>query len=201
VETVALTGRWVTLEPLDERHREGLRGAADDPRIWPFMHIDARGPEFDRWFNETVASRAAGAQFPFAVRRNDDGRWAGSTSYLDFVARHRRVEIGWTWYNPSEWATATNPECKLLLLAHAFEVLGMNRVTFCTDLRNLRSQAAIAKLGAVREGILRRHAITQGGYVRDTVVFGIVAEDWPAVKVRLQARVSTILQPMYNSSS
>jgi len=107
------------------------------------------------------------------------------------VLKHHRVEIGSTWYVPAVWSTRINPECKLLLLAHAFEVLGMNRVSFCTDIRNTRSQAAIAKLGAVKEGILRSHMITQGGRVRDTVLFSIVLADWPAVKAQLTARLAS----------
>ena len=112
---------------------------------------------------------------PFAVRLLATGELIGSTSYLDPVPEHKRVEIGWTWYRPDQWATAVNPECKLLLLAHAFDTLGLNRVSFVTDLRNERSQAAIAKLGAIREGVLRSHAITRNGRVRDSVLFAITA--------------------------
>jgi steroid delta-isomerase-like uncharacterized protein len=105
------------------------------------------------------------------------------------VPRHRRVEIGSTWYNPDVWGTVVNPECKLLLLAHAFDVLGMNRVSLCTDARNARSQAAIENLGAVKEGILRAHMVTQGGRIRDSVQYGIAVGEWPAVKARLVARL------------
>ena len=107
---------------------------------------------------------------PFVVRRLTTGELIGSTSYLDPVPRHRRVEIGATWYRPDVWATAVNPECKLLLLAHAFDTLGMNRVSFVTDLRNTRSQAAIAKLGAVREGVCRAHMVTRDGRVGQRAV-------------------------------
>ncbi len=120
-----------------------------------------------------------------------DHALVGSTSYLDVVLRHRRVEIGSTWYVPEVWNTFVNTECKLLLLTHAFEVLGMNRVAFCTDVRNERSQAAIAKLGAVREGVLRSHMITQGGRIRDSVLFSITASDWPQVKENLTLRLTT----------
>src|SRR5262245_60411153 len=189
MEIPVLAGRWVQLEPLREEHRAELRAAADDERIWVHTLVAARGPEFDRWFDDALAQRTAGRQFPFAVRRLADETLVGSTSYLDPVARHRRVEIGSTWYTPDAWGTQVNPECKLLLLAHVFDVLGMNRVSLCTDARNLRSQAAIEKLGAVREGILRSHMVTQGGRVRDSVLYSIVAEDWPAVKARLAARL------------
>src|SRR5262245_34298592 len=171
----ALTGRWVRLEPLAEAHREGLRRAADDERIWKNTLVVGRGPEFDASFDDALAQRDAGRQIPFAVRLLADDRVVGSTSYLDVNPRHKRVEIGSTWYEPAAWGTAVNPECKLLLLAHGFEVLGVNRVALVTDLRNENSQAAIAKLGAVREGVLRAHMVTQGERVRDSVVFSIVA--------------------------
>jgi steroid delta-isomerase-like uncharacterized protein len=190
MEQTVLTGRSAQLEPLGERHREGLRAAADDERIWTHTLTDARGPEFDRWFDEALARRAAGQQFPFAVRRLADQALIGSTSFLDPAPRHGRVEIGSTWYTPAAWGTEVNPECKLLLLAHAFEALGMNRVSLCTDVRNTRSQAAIEKLGAVREGVLRAHMVTQGGRVRDSVLYSIVAGDWPRVRERLTARLA-----------
>ena len=106
------------------------------------------------------------------------------------MLQHRRVEIGSTWYTPEVWRTQVNPECKLLLLAHAFDVLGVNRVSLCTDVRNSRSQAAIEKLGAVKEGIMRSHMITQGGRIRDSVLYSIVSDDWPQVKARLIARLA-----------
>jgi RimJ/RimL family protein N-acetyltransferase len=185
-----LTGRWVKLEPLTAPHREGLRGAADDERIWQHTLTVARGPGFDTWFDEALAQARAGARFPFAVRRLADGALVGSTSYHELNTRHKRVEIGSTWYRPDAWGTAINPESKLLLLTHAFEVFGVNRVAFVTDVRNERSQAAIAKLGAVREGVCRCHMITQGGRARDSVLFSIIAAEWPQVRERLAARLA-----------
>lgn len=155
MEVVPLNGQWVRLVPLDESHREPLRQAAEDDRIWTQYPTRASGPGFDPWFDDALAERRAGRRVPFAVRRVADGRWVGSTSYLDITPRHRRVEIGSTWYQPDAWGTAVNLECKLLLLAHAFDVVRVNRVTLLTDVLNTRSQAAIAKLGAVREGLLR----------------------------------------------
>ena len=189
LEAVPLTGRHVRLEPLAEEHREGLRAAADDARIWQHTLVVARGPAFDLWFDEALTEGHAGCRIPFAVRRLRGGGLLGSTSYLDLNLKHRRVEIGSTWYVPEVWGTAVNPESKLLLLAHAFEVLGMNRVALCTDLRNERSQAAIAKLGAVREGICRAHMISQGGRIRDSVLYSIIAPEWPRVKANLLARL------------
>jgi RimJ/RimL family protein N-acetyltransferase len=190
MEVAVLTGRWVQLEPLGDQHRDALRAAADDERIWAHTLVVARGPEFDHWFDDVLQHRSLGQQFPFAVRRRADEAVVGSTSYLDPVLRHRRVEIGSTWYTPDVWGTQVNPECKLLLLAHAFDVLGMNRVALCTDARNARSQAAIAKLGAVKEGVLRSHMVTQGGRIRDSVLYSIVIEEWPEVKARLAARLA-----------
>ena len=184
-----LAGRWVRLEPLAEPHREPLRHAADDERIWGNMLLTARGPGYDPWFDRTLTEAAEGTRIPFAARRLADGEFVGSTCYLDIQLCHRRIEIGSTWYHPSVWGTQINPECKLLLLAHAFEVLGMNRVALVTDSRNTRSQAAIAKLGAVREGVLRSHMLTQGDRVRDSVVFSIIAAEWPAVRAGLEARL------------
>jgi RimJ/RimL family protein N-acetyltransferase len=149
----------------------------------------ARGPEFDRWFDDALAQQSLGRQVPFAVRCRADQVVVGSTSYLDPVPRHLRVEIGSTWYTPAVWGTQVNPECKLLLLTHAFDVLGMNRVSLCTDAHNARSQAAIEKLGAMKEGVLRSHMVTQGGRIRDSVLYSIVIKEWPPVKARLVARL------------
>lgn len=184
-----LTGRHIRLEPLAEAHREPLRATADDERIWRHTVTAARGPGFDEWFAEARAGQATGSRNPFAVRRLADDALVGSTSYLDVMLRHRRVEIGSTWYRPDLWGTAVNPECKLLLLEHAFEVLGVNRVALITDQANERSRAAIAKLGAIQEGILRAHMVVQGGRVRDSIVFSITTGEWPAVRDRLEARL------------
>lgn len=185
-----LAGRWVRLEPLAEEHREGLRAAADDDRVWEFLPAGGRGADFDRAFADALALRDAGKRLPYAVRLLASGTLVGATSYIEPVPQHKRVEIGWTWYRPDQWAGPVNPECKLLLLTHAFEALGLNRVQFVTDGLNARSQAAIAKLGAAREGVLRAHMITRGGRLRDTVVFGIVAAEWPRVRAGLLARLA-----------
>ena len=190
MEYPVLTGRFVRLEPLAEEHREGLRLAADDDRVWEHMLVLGRGAEFDRVFDDAIAQRDAGKRVPFAVRLLATGELVGATGYIDPTLAHKRIEIGWTWYRQDQWATAVNPECKFLLLSHAFDTLGCHRVSFVTDLRNTRSQAAIAKLGAVREGVMRSHMITRGGRLRDSVLFSIIASEWPAVKERLQDRLT-----------
>jgi RimJ/RimL family protein N-acetyltransferase len=167
-----------------------LRLAADDERIWATTIVRAAGEAFDAWFDALLAERATGRWYPFAVRTMADGSIVGSTSYLDISPKHRRLEIGATWYRPDTWGSMVNPECKLLLLTHAFEVLDVQRVAFITDVRNLHSQAAIAKLGATREGILRSHMVSQGGRMRDSVVFSIIADEWSAIRKMLQARIA-----------
>jgi N-acetyltransferase len=190
MQVPTLSGRWVALEPLAEAHREPLRRAADDERIWTTTIIRAVGDAFDDWFASALAEREACRWFPFAVRRLADATYVGSTSYLDITLKHRRLEIGATWYHPDSWGTMVNPECKLLLLTHAFEVLGIQRVAFVTDVLNQRSQAAIVKLGATREGILRSHMVSQGGRMRDSVVFSIVASEWPQIRQALHVRTA-----------
>jgi N-acetyltransferase len=185
-----LEGCGVAVVPLAEEHREPLRAAAADECTWEHTLTRGCGDGFDPWFDAALAEHAAGRRVPFAVRRTADGRWVGSSSYLDVALAHRRLEIGSTWYEPAACGTAVNPACKLLLLAHAFEVVGVNRVALVTDARNARSQAAIARLGAVREGVLRANMITRGGRVRDTVVFSIVAAEWPGVRAGLLARLA-----------
>jgi RimJ/RimL family protein N-acetyltransferase len=189
LEAQTLTGRWVALEPLIEAHREPLRDAANDERIWATTIVRAVGEGFDPWFDTALAERAAGHRLPFAVCRLSESQYVGCTCYLDITPKHRRLEIGGTWYHPDSWATMVNPECKLLLMTHAFEVLGVQRVAFVTDVLNERSQAAISKLGATREGVLRSHMVAQGGRMRDSVVFSIVAAEWPHVKEELERRL------------
>ena len=188
-ERVTLSGRFVRLEPIDERHRDDLlAGAAQDPRTWRYMSsdlsvgesawpdylADALRPEYVAWATVDVTS----------------GRAVGSTRFGDIAPEHGRVEIGWTWIAPSHQRTATNTEAKLLQLPYAFEELGATRVALKTDGRNRRSQAAIERLGARREGALRRHMRLLDGFIRDTVYYSILAEEWPAVKARLEERLA-----------
>ena len=189
LDVPTLKGNHIHLEPLGEEHQEELRRTADDARIWEFTRDRADGEEFDPWFERLSRGWYAGERVPFAVRRTSDRLLVGSTGYLDVQPRHRRVEIGGTWYHPSVWSAVVNPECKLLLLAYAFETLCLNRVAFATDALNVRSQAAITKLGAVREGVLRAHMVAQAGRIRDTVVFSITSAEWPAVRERLRDRI------------
>jgi RimJ/RimL family protein N-acetyltransferase len=183
-----LLAAGVRLEPLCEEQREPLRRAAAAPEIWAHMPSRASGDGFDAWFENATANARSGCEAVWAVRA--DGEVVGSTRYLAIEPAHRRLEIGHTWYAPSVWASRVNPACKFALLRYAFETLGFNRVELKTDIRNLRSQAAIAKLGAVREGVFRAHMVRPDGSLRDTVYYAIIRDDWPAVRERLAARLA-----------
>ena len=190
-----LVGSAVQLELIDERHREELRVAADHDRIWEHTVAVVRGAAFDPYFAAALTARDGDREVPFVVRLRKTGRVVGSTRFLDPVERHRRVEIGATWYAPDTWSTVVNAECKLLLLRHAFEGWGANRVALLTDILNVRSQAAIRKLGAREEGVLRAHMIVKNGRVRDSVLFSITRPEWPHVRTNLEERVRSATIP------
>ena len=176
-----LEGRLVTVEPLAERHREGLREAAsEDPGLFRYMLWPG---DFDVWFDEAIAARQ---DVPFAVLAG--GRAMGSTRYLAFEPVHRRVEIGWTWLRPSAWGTGVNVETKLLLLERAFDELGLQRVEFKTHALNERTRGSLLALGAQFEGIFRKHMILPTG-PRDSAWYAITDDDWPEVKARLLWRL------------
>lgn len=177
----------VRLEPLAEAHREPLRRAAAAAEIWEHMPSKASGAGFDNWFGAALAAVDDGREAAWAVAHH--GAVVGGTRYMAIEPAHRRLEIGHTWYAASAWATKVNPACKLALLRYAFETLGFNRVELKTDIRNLRSQAAIAKLGATREGVFRAHMVRPDGSLRDTVYFSIVRDEWPMVRQRLATRL------------
>lgn len=184
-----MEGRFVRLEALRPDHRESLRAAAADPAIWTFLPLDASGSEFDGWFDSSIKLHTTGAHLVFAVRRLDTGAIIGSTRYMCIESAHRRVEIGFTWYAALAHGGRVNPECKFLLLTYAFEA-GANRVELKTDARNEHSRAAIAKLGAREEGILRAHMVVRGGVIRDSVYFSVIRSEWPQVRQGLEARLA-----------
>jgi RimJ/RimL family protein N-acetyltransferase len=189
IRAVPLQTAGVRLEPITEAHRADLRQAADAPEIWAHMPISARGENFDPWFDAALRASASGDEACWVARTLGDGALVGATRYLAIVAAHRRVEIGHTWYAPAVWGTAVNPSCKLMLMTYGFEALGLNRIEYKTDIRNTRSQAAIAKLGAVREGVFRAHMVRPDGSLRDSVYFAVTRDDWPAVKAGLMTRL------------
>jgi N-acetyltransferase len=184
-----LEGKFVRLEPLRREHAPGIYEAAKSTD-WEWFLGPLRTREDVDWrIAEGTASEERGEAYAFAVRMLGDGRILGSTSYLTVVPRHKRAEIGSTWYSKDVWGTAVNPECKFLLLRHAFEQWGAVRVQLVTDSRNVHSQRAILKLGAKFEGTLRNHGIRQDGSTRDTKLYSIVAAEWPEVKARLISRI------------
>jgi RimJ/RimL family protein N-acetyltransferase len=188
---VTLSGKHIRLEPLSRNHASGLLAVAQAPEIWTWMSALPVTPEsMEAWIAEALAAQESRLEYPFTVVRLADGRVVGSTRYMDVQPASKGVEIGWTWYAPETWGTVVNPEAKFLLLRHAFEDWGAIRVQLKTDLKNLRSQAAIKKLGAREEGVLRRHRFRRDGTIRDSVMFSIIREEWPGVKADLEHRLA-----------
>ncbi|MFD0022918.1 GNAT family N-acetyltransferase [Streptomyces sp. NPDC058382] len=189
---VTLTGGHVRLEPLAPGHLDDLFAAGgDDDEVWRWLGVPTprTRQELGEKLTELLTAVRQGVYVPFAVVHRASGRAIGWTTYLDIDVTHERLEIGSTWYGRAYWRSAVNTETKLLLLTHAFEELGMGRVQLKTDHLNERSQAAIARLGARREGVLRRHRRRPDGSWRDTVYFSLLADEWPEVKARLGARL------------
>jgi RimJ/RimL family protein N-acetyltransferase len=190
---VTLSGKHVRLEPLQVRHAEGLLAVGCDERVWTHL---AR-PKFSSlddardWIGKAIKDAESGGQIPFAILDSATGREAGTTRYLNISSPDRLVEIGWTWLGVDYWRTALNTECKYLLLRHAFETWKCVRVQLKTDLRNERSQRAIERLGAQREGVLRKYQLTQGNRHRDTVMYSIIDDEWPGIKARLETKLTS----------
>jgi N-acetyltransferase len=188
---ITLEGQHVRLEPLTMAHHKALWEIAKDTELWRWTATDVRAPEDLRGYMETaLREQAEGRSLPFATIARPIGKPVGSTRFGNIDRFNHRVEIGWTWIGREWQRTALNTEAKLLMLTHAFEVAGCIRVELKTDALNQQSRAAIARLGAKEEGTFRKHIITQRGRVRDTVYYSILDEEWPAVKARLQARLS-----------
>ena len=192
ISPVTLTGRVVRLEPLSLDHVADLARAGNDAEIFRFMPYSNMGDDtgMRAWVQDMLNLQARGNDLPFAVYHLADQRAVGATRYMDIQRPHRGLEIGGTWYGRDYQRTAVNTESKYLLLTHAFETLGCIRVQLKTDLRNERSQAAIARLGATREGVLRNHMIMPDGHIRSSVYFSLLAEEWPAVKARLEEKLA-----------
>lgn len=189
---VTLSGRFVRLEPLAETHVPDLARVADDESIWRYMLYGTIQSEDQMlaWVRDLLERQARGTDLPFAVIHTGSGMAIGATRYLDIRPADRGIEIGGTWYGADYQRTAVNTECKYLLLTHAFEQLGCLRVQFKTDLRNVRSQQAIERIGATREGVLRAHMVTPEGHIRDSVYFSIIAPEWPQVKALLEGKLA-----------
>ena len=189
-EPVTLEGRLVRLEPLTMAHADALAEVAFDPDLWRWtLNVIATKDELRAYLATALEEQAAGTSVPFVVIEKATGKAIGSTRYGNIERRHRRLEIGWTWYGTAYQRTGVNTECKLLLLTHAFETLGAVRVELKTSALTAPSRAAIRRLGAREEGILRKHAIANNGVPRDTVYYSIIDDEWPAVKAGLAARL------------
>ena len=196
VHVPVLAGRHVRLEPLSLAHVPGLCEVGLDPELWRItVSYVATPADMRRWVQAALADRDAGTAFPYAQVEVATGRVVGSTRLANWAPTHRRIEIGWTWIAPPWQRTAINTEAKLLLMTHAFETLLCQRVELKTDALNARSRAAILRLGAVEEGTLRRHTVTDLGRTRDTVFFSVLSDEWPRVKVGLGARLEARLLP------
>lgn len=191
IDKVALVGRHVRLEPLAASHLPGLALAIEDGRLWelPFTFVPPPA-EVAGLLANAEAAFVAGRELAFATVDAATGRVVGSTRFRNIEAAHRRVEIGFTFLAASAQRTAINTEAKCLMLTHAFEVWGCNRVELLTDERNTRSRQAIARLGAVQEGLLRSHMVMRDGFVRNSVIFSITAAEWPQVKAGLEAKTA-----------
>jgi RimJ/RimL family protein N-acetyltransferase len=191
-----LTGAHVRLVPLSHDHVPALCEVGLDPEIWRWVPSNVDTIEgMHAFVTEALAERDAGRAIPFAQIDAASGRVVGSTRFANIDRTHRRAEIGWTWIGRRWQRTAINTEAKLLLFTHAFEVMGCKRVELKTDALNAQSRRAIARVGAVQEGIFRRHMITSTGRSRDTVYFSVIDEEWPAVRQSLRDRLAGGLEP------
>jgi RimJ/RimL family protein N-acetyltransferase len=190
IEPITLTGQFVTLEPLSQEHHDGLVDAARDGDLWKLWYTSVPTPEgMAAEIDRRLGLQAKGSMLPFATRSNLTGELIGMTTYMNIDAQTPRLEIGSTWNAASAHGTGTNPDSKLLLLRHAFETLGCPAVEFRTHWMNQQSRAAIARLGAKQDGVLRNHMRMPDGSYRDTVVFSIIESEWPTVRRHLQFKL------------
>ena len=185
LEPITLRGQHARLEPLSQAHRDGLVAAVEDGKLWKLWYTSVPKPEdMGKEIDRRLGLQAAGSMLPFTVF-DAEGMISGMTTYMNVDTPNRRVEIGSTWYARRVQRSAVNTQCKLLLLTHAFEKLDCIAVEFRTHFFNHQSRRGIERLGAKQDGILRSHQIAPNGTLRDTVVFSIIAAEWPTVKTHL----------------
>ena len=188
---VTLEGHGVRLEPMSAAHADALAAAVADGRLWELWYTAVPHPSaVDDYITTALAGLRDGHMLPWVVREADSGRVVGSTRYHDIVAAIDRVEIGYTWYVASWQRTHVNSACKLLLMTHAFESLGCQVVALRTDRFNFRSQQAIERLGARKDGVIRHHSMRKDGSPRDSVMYSVLAYEWPEVRRNLELRLS-----------
>lgn len=190
LEPLTLSGQYARLEPLSHAHHEGLVEAVKDGELWKLWYTSVPAPEnMTKEIDRRLDLQKAGSMLPFTVF-DADGRVAGMTTYMNVDAPNRRVEIGATWYAKRVQRSALNTQCKLLLLTRAFEELDCIAVEFRTHFFNYQSRRGIERLGAKQDGILRNHQIGGNGTLRDTVVYSIIAAEWPTVKAHLNYQLN-----------
>lgn len=193
LEPLRLDGTTIVLEPLEVEHTDALTSIGLDPELWRLTTIEVRtAEEMRRYVEEALEARDSGSALPFVVVDRATGDIIGSTRFHSFDARHRRIEIGFSWLVRSRQRTGANTEAKYLLLSHAFESLGCIRVQFRADAENAPSRRALERIGASFEGVLRSFVISRTKGTRSLAMYSIVREEWPKVKSRLQAMMSTV---------
>ncbi len=192
LEPLILEGRFIRLLPLSASHAAALFDVGHDVEIWRFMPYGSMDSlaSMQAWVTLLLERQARGTDLPFVVWHRAHARPVGATRFMNADPANRAIEIGGTWFGAPYRGTMANPESKRLLLEHAFERLGCQRVQFRTDLRNVRSQRALERLGAVREGVWREHMILPDGYRRSSVFYSLLKNEWPAVKAGLERRIA-----------
>ena len=184
---IALENETVLLRSLDKGDVQGILEAVSFPEIWLHMSTAMENIEDVNGFvDNALAMKEKKTEFPFVIIDKVSGQIIGSTRFMDIDDKHKRLEIGTTWLIPAYWRTSINTNCKYLLLQYCFEILKLQRVQIKTDHENYRSQKAIERIGAIKEGVLRNHMIRKDGTIRHTVMYSIIKEDWPEIKTHLQ---------------
>lgn len=190
IDTVKLYGQHVYLQVLQPKDVEEIKPLIKDERLWEYTKTllinDTFDEQFDQYIQAALDPRFTGLQVSFVIRDVVTQQLIGMTRFYRIDPPHKRLSIGYTWYTPDYWGKVHNKECKLLLLQYAFEVMGFQRVEFEVAHQNIRSQKAVAKIGGVKEAVLRKHGLHADGTVRDTVVFSIIDDEWPQTKDHLR---------------
>lgn len=192
VEAVILQGKTLRLEPLNETHFDGLAARVADKGALIFKNTPL-GPSFEQYFAAAMSARLPNAHMPFVLISKADNATIGMSRLFDVELDNASLEIGYTWYHPDFWGGATNPDAKLTFMTHIFEELGFNRIQLKTDERNVHSRAAMTKMGAQFEGVLREHKRLPDGRMRSSAFFSVLKAEWPTVKAGLEARLKTLL--------
>jgi RimJ/RimL family protein N-acetyltransferase len=190
---LVLTGANVQLVPLQREHFPGLIEVGKQQRIWEFTTINgADEAQLSKLLSSSMLMRATGERYPFTVIDRKQNKIIGGTMFHNIFPEHKKLEIGWTWYDPAYWRTGYNKECKLLLLTYCFETLKTIRVQFQVDEVNQRSRNAVLGIGATFEGLLRKERLRANGSIRTTAMYSIIDDEWPSVKQLLQERLKTL---------